>query len=73
MKLTWDNVKEIVRKGSPRGLTNRQIAALIETDEQRVAMLTRLMFEAGELDRDPKTFVRGQAPLTYRIPMMAAA
>ena len=49
---TWDAVKAILAKSSPRGLTNRQIAGLLDADMQQVTLLTNLIWKAGEIDRE---------------------
>lgn len=54
MTLTWDAVLDVVKKGSPSGVTNRQIAQsleLSESDIQKVSNLTLIMFEAGVVRR----------------------
>jgi len=47
--LTWNAVLELMRERSPGAFTNREIAHLLNADQQDVSNLTRLMARAGEL------------------------
>ena len=48
--VTWDIVKNCVNKAKT-GLTNSQIADLLNADQAEVSQLTRLIYKAYEIDR----------------------
>ena len=47
---TWNNVLDAINKSGARGITNRQIAALLNTDATDVSQLTRLLWKAKLVD-----------------------
>lgn len=49
--LTWDNVTAYIRNGAPDGFSNNEIADAMNLTYERVASLTKLMYEAGALSR----------------------
>lgn len=52
--VTWDMVRETIDKHGVQGLTNRQIASLLDAPIGDVSALTRMQYEAGEIDRVPR-------------------
>ena len=49
--LTWAAVQDLLRNSAPEGLTNQEMAEAFKADYRRIAMLTKLMYEAGALSR----------------------
>ena len=49
--LTWERVATMVAESAPHGLANHEIAEKVKAQYDRVASLTKLMYEAGELSR----------------------
>jgi len=52
--LTWAAVAALVEE-APQGLSNQQIAAALEVDYHDVSFLTKLMWKAGQLQRDERS------------------
>jgi hypothetical protein len=50
-KLTWDLVLQLLKQEYPLGLTNSEIAGILNHPTDRVTYLTLLMSEAGEIER----------------------
>lgn len=65
--LTWDGVVELLRKSSPPGLTNQQIAKLLGADTQRVSSLTLIMCEANVLKRESATAAASPTVWRYSV------
>ena len=51
MRLTWDNVKHELRE-NPQGLTNLQLADLFIKPVGQVITLTKIMYDADEINRE---------------------
>ncbi|MGH8789755.1 MAG: hypothetical protein ACREYA_32375 [Cupriavidus necator] len=49
--LTWTAVVDLLKEHDPQGFTNSELADLFGQPYQRVASLTRVMYDAGALSR----------------------
>ena len=50
MRLTWDAVLHVLRN-NPKGMTNKEMSQIFNSDLQTVTMLTLIMWKAGEVRR----------------------
>lgn len=52
MKLTWDNLLLTLATAPNQLFTNKELTAIFKSDVSKVTSLTRIMFDADEVNRE---------------------